>query len=62
MILELLPVSDAIRTLVLRHAEARELLAEAVRAGMQTMAENGVAKALAGITTIDEVARVIRES
>jgi general secretion pathway protein E len=61
MILELLVVTDAIRSLVLRHAEARELLAEAVRGGMQTMAQNGLKKALAGITTIEEVARVIRD-
>jgi general secretion pathway protein E len=62
MILELLPVSDTIRTMVLRHAEAREILAEAVRAGMQTMTQNGIAKALAGITTVEEVARVIRDT
>jgi general secretion pathway protein E len=62
MILELLVVTDTIRALVLRHAEAGEILAEAIRGGMQTMAENGLRKALAGITTIEEVARVVRDT
>jgi general secretion pathway protein E len=61
MISELMPMTDAIRPLVLRHAEARELQAEAVRGGMQTMYMHGIKKALAGITTIEEVIRVTRD-
>jgi general secretion pathway protein E len=45
----------------LRHAEARELQAEAVRGGMQTMYMHGIKKALAGVTTIEEVIRVTRD-
>ncbi|MFI4981433.1 MAG: type II secretion system ATPase GspE [Nevskiales bacterium] len=61
MILELLLPSDPIRSLVLRHAEAREIAAEAVRGGMQTMYVHGLQKSLAGVTSIDEVMRVIRD-
>jgi len=61
MILELLLPSDPIRSLVLRHAEAREIAAEAVRGGMQTMYVHGLRKSLAGVTSIDEVMRVIRD-
>ena len=61
MILELMPMTDTIRPLVLRHAEARELQAEAIRGGMQTMYAHGIKKALAGITTIEEVIRVTRD-
>jgi general secretion pathway protein E len=61
MISELMPMTDAIRPLVLRHAEARELQAKAIRGGMQTMYLHGLKKALAGITTIEEVIRVTRD-
>ena len=61
MILELLPMTDLVRPLVLRHAEAREIQAEAVRGGMQTMYSHGMKKALAGITTIEEVIRVTHD-
>ena len=62
MILELMVMNDAIRTLVLGRAEAREIQIEAIRSGMQTMYAHGMRKALAGITTIEEVFRVTRET
>lgn len=61
MILELMVMNDGIRALVLRQAEAREVQAEAIRGGMQTMYGHGMRKALAGITTIEEVFRVTRD-
>jgi general secretion pathway protein E len=61
MISELMPMTDAIRPLVLRHTEARELQAEAIRVGMQTMYAHGMKKALTGVTTIEEVIRVTRD-
>ena len=45
----------------IRRAEAREIQTEAIRSGMQTMYAHGMRKALAGITTIEEVFRVTRE-
>ncbi len=61
MIMELLPITDAIRNLILSHAESQELRRVAVSEGMRTMYDDGIRKVLAGITTIEEVLRVTRE-
>jgi general secretion pathway protein E len=61
MILELLALSDAVRQLVLRRAEAGEIRRAAIAEGMMTMHQHGIRKALAGITTVEEVARVTSE-
>jgi general secretion pathway protein E len=61
-ILEVLPMTDALRSLVMRHATASEMRAEAVRLGMETMYENGLKHAVRGTTTIEEVLRVTREA
>ena len=58
MILELMPMTDRLRPLVLRRADSREIQQAAVDQGMQTMHADGLRKALAGVTTIEEVARV----
>ncbi|HEX7558460.1 MAG TPA: type II/IV secretion system protein, partial [Usitatibacter sp.] len=60
-ILEMLTMTDSIRSLIMRHATAGDLRAAAVAEGMETMFENGLRKSLAGITTIEEVLRVTRE-
>jgi general secretion pathway protein E len=61
MLLELMAMSEAIHPLVLRHADARQIEAEAVKGGMRTMFAHGIKKALAGITTWEEVVRVTSE-
>jgi len=61
-IMEMLPMTDSLRSLVMKHATATDLRAEAVRGGMLTMYEDGVRKALKGVTTFEEVLRVTRES
>ena len=61
-IVEYLPVTDRIRSLIMRHASAGEMREAAVAEGMRTMYEDGLIKALRGITTIEEVLRVTRES
>jgi len=60
-IVELLVMSDTIRSMVMRHVTAGEVRQQAINEGMQTMYENGLAKAVAGVTTIEEVLRVTRE-
>jgi len=57
-ILEVLVMSDAVRQLILQHAEARRLRARAMEEGMRTMHLHGMRKALAGLTTVEEVLRV----
>ena len=57
----LMPMTDGMRTLIMKHATATELKAEAVRGGMLTMYEDGLRKAVAGVTTVEEVLRATRE-
>jgi len=60
-IIEMMSMSDGLRSLIMRHATAGEIRAAAVKEGMETMFENGLRKSLAGVTTIEEVLRVTRE-
>jgi general secretion pathway protein E len=60
-IIEMMPMTDPMRTLVMRHAIATELRAQAIKDGMVTMYEDGMRKALRGVTTFEEVLRVTRE-
>ena len=57
-VLELLVVSEETERLVLARAEAREIQSAAQ---MRTMLEDGLAKAEAGLTTLEEVLRATRE-
>ncbi len=59
---EVLVMSDQIRRLILRRAELMELHRTAVAEGMQTMYDDGMAKALAGVTTVAEVLGVTRDA
>jgi general secretion pathway protein E len=60
-IMEVLTMTDTLRSLIMRHATSSELRAGAIAAGMETMYENGLKKAVSGLTTIEEVLRVTRE-
>jgi general secretion pathway protein E len=60
-ILEFLVMSDTLRRLVMQRADASEIERQARAEGMRTMYEDGIAKAVAGITTIEEVLRVTQE-
>ena len=59
---EFLEMSDGIRRLILDHADASTVQAAARREGMLTMYEDGLRKAMAGETTIEEVLRVTQET
>ena len=60
-IVELLVMSDTIRSMIMRHVTAGEIRQQAIAEGMQTMYENGLSKTVVGVTTIEEVLRVTRE-
>ncbi|MBI4099227.1 Flp pilus assembly complex ATPase component TadA [Candidatus Parcubacteria bacterium] len=60
-IYEALSVTSTIRELITKSATADELEAQARREGMDTMVEDGFVKAVQGLTTVEEVLRVIRE-
>ncbi|MDO8590365.1 MAG: GspE/PulE family protein [bacterium] len=58
---ETLKVSSAIKELILRGAPGSEIEAQSKKEGMLTMLEDGIFKAVQGITTIEEVFRVVSE-
>jgi general secretion pathway protein E len=60
-IMEIMPMSDGIRSLIMRHANSGEIQKQAVAEGMLTMYDHGLRKVLAGTTTLEEVLRVTRE-
>jgi len=60
-IFEVLAVSESIRDLIIQRADTDTIREQAVKEGMKTMIEDGIKKALAGVTTIEEVLRATRE-
>ena len=57
-IFEILVVNNEIRDLILKKTPDAEIKQAAIKAGMKTLREDGIKKALDGVTTIDEVMRV----
>ncbi len=60
-IYELLRVNEPIRELILKSADATEIRKRAIADGMQAMFEDGFAKVERGVTTIEEILRVVKE-
>ena len=58
-IYELMPMSEPIRELVLKGASSAQLRDQAIVEGMKTLADDGILKVLEGVTTIDELLRVV---
>jgi general secretion pathway protein E len=58
VIAEVLVMSEAVRRAVLEHRDGKDIERLAVAEGMQNMKVDGLRKALAGVTTIEEVTRV----
>ncbi len=55
---ELLPISDRVRSMMVSGASAGAIKARAIEEGMTTLREDALAKAIRGVTTLDEVMRV----
>ena len=51
-------VSTEIRKMIMAHGEAYEIKEFAVKEGMKTLTQDGLEKAMEGITTVEEVLRV----
>jgi general secretion pathway protein E len=60
-IYELLLIDDDIRALVTGNANSNIIKRKAVEHGMRTLRDDGVRKALEGVTSLDEVMRVTQE-
>lgn len=60
-IYEVLEMNDFIREAIMRRADAGEIKKIAIKNGMVTLLEDGFGKALIGLTTIEEILRVVHE-
>ena len=58
---EVLEINENIRQLIMNRASAQQIKEAAIKNGMTTMIQDGVQKALQGITTLEEVLRIIYE-
>lgn len=61
-IFEVMVMSDEIEDLAVKKSPASEIREAAIKSGMITMIQDGLIKALKGITTVDEVIRVTTAS
>ena len=61
-IIETLVVDDTIRKLILARSDASALQDAAVANGMRVLYDNGMEKAVAGVTSIEEVLQATRDS
>jgi type IV pilus assembly protein PilB len=60
-ILEALPVSEAVRRLIIKRASATIIKNQAMTEGMKTLRMVGIEKAIEGVTTLEEIWRVSSE-
>ena len=57
----MLPVSESIKVLIVQKATSDQIQKQAQQEGMVTMVEDGFVKAAQGITSIEEILRVVSE-
>jgi type II secretory ATPase GspE/PulE/Tfp pilus assembly ATPase PilB-like protein len=60
-IIELMPVTESIRELILRRASGGEVRRQTMKEGMRTLRDDGWRHVLEGHTTVDEVLRVTKD-
>jgi len=56
---EVLPITERIERMAVERASSAQIAVAAREEGMQTLRQDGLAKALAGVTSLDEVLRVV---
>lgn len=60
-IFEIMEIDDEIRAMIMKNANADTIKAQAVKNGMSTMFDDARDKVLQGVTTIEEMLRVVRD-
>ena len=60
-IFEILPITESIKRLINKGVFSSQIEERAIKEGMRTMTEDGLIKAAQGITTVEEILRVIAE-
>jgi type IV pilus assembly protein PilB len=58
---EVLKMTNSIKDLIMKSATSSDIEAQAKKEGMRTMLEDGIFKAVQGLTTLEEVLRVVSE-
>jgi type IV pilus assembly protein PilB len=59
---ELMDMTEAVRELILAKSSSSAIKAAASRSGFKTLRQEGLVKAVAGVTTVEEVLRVTQEA
>lgn len=60
-IFEIVEMSEPIRAMIMRRANADEIEREAIRLGMTPMLEDGIRKVRDGLTTLEELLRTLHD-
>ena len=60
-IYELLPIDAELCSMIIRRTSAKEIKEYALSKGMRTLRDDGLRKAFAGVTTLEEVLRVTQD-
>ncbi len=60
-VVEVLPINDEMKKIILARGSNEQLQTEFAKLGLLTMNQDGIIKALMGMTTIEEVMRITRE-
>jgi hypothetical protein len=59
--MELMPVTEGVRAMILRRASGGEIRRQAVKEGMRTLRDDGWRHVIQGHTTVEEVLRVTKD-
>ena len=60
-IYEALPITETVKELIVKEATSDQIQEQAQKEGMRTMIEDGIIKAVQGLTSIEEILRVITD-
>ena len=60
-IYEILGMSELVKQLTIKRSSSSDILAQAQKEGLITMKQDGILKAIAGLTTMEEIWRVTRD-
>ncbi len=60
-IYEVMPVSDALREIIMNHGTALDIAAQAQREGIKNLRQSGLVKVKAGVTSLEEIEAITNE-
>ena len=60
MISEVLPISEELSSMIARSASKDDMIEQALNEGFEPMFANGMKKVVSGVSTIEEILRVVK--